>query len=83
MFAVAIACHNCGHRGSLIWENDRRPTRTPIMVNLASVSDDFYLLMPSSYRGDLQIVCNNCGAVQFGIADSMPRPDPVKPRVIE
>ena len=72
MFAVVITCHNCGRRGSLIWESNQRPTRTPIMVNLASVSEDFYLLMPRSYRGDLEIVCSHCGAVQFGAPNRVP-----------
>jgi len=64
MFAVAITCHGCGRKGSLIWESEMRPSRTPIMANLASLSEDFYLMMPTSYRGDVEVVCNHCGAVQ-------------------
>ena len=74
MFAQAITCHGCGRKGSLIWESEMRPSRTPIMANLASLSEDFYLLMPSSYRGDLEIVCGHCGAVQIGVPDRMPTP---------
>jgi hypothetical protein len=72
MFAVAITCKNCGRRGSLLWESELRPSRTPIMANLASLSEDFYLLMPRSYRGDLEIVCRHCGEVVEGIADRIP-----------
>ena len=72
MFAVAITCHGCGRHGSLIWETQMRPSRTPIMANLASLSGDFHLLMPRSYRGDLEIACRHCGEIQYGIADRMP-----------
>ena len=76
MFAVALKCPGCGRQGSLVWENEFRASRTPIMANLASLSDDFYLLVPRSYRGDLEIVCSHCGEVQSGIADRMPEPPP-------
>ena len=72
MFAQAITCRNCGRTGSLIWESELRPSLTPIMANLASLSEDFYLLMPRTLRGDLEIVCAHCGAVQYGIPDGMP-----------
>ena len=72
MFAQAITCHGCGRTGSLIWDANSRPSRTPIMANLASLSEDFYLLMPRSYRGDLEVVCRHCGEVQFGITDRPP-----------
>ena len=72
MFVQAITCHGCGRKGSLIWDANPRSSRTPIMANLASLSEDFYLFMPHSYRGDLQIVCHQCGAVQFGITGRLP-----------
>ena len=71
MFAQAITCPGCGRKGSLIWETEMRPSPTPVMTNLASVSEDFYLMVPKSYRGDLEIVCRHCGEVQFGIMDRM------------
>jgi len=80
MFAVAITCQGCGRRGSLIWESELRPSRTPIFANLASLSEDFYLLMPRSYRGDLEIVCRHCGEVQCGVADRMPPAPPLSMR---
>jgi hypothetical protein len=49
-----------------------RPSRTPIMANLASLSEDFHLLMPRSYRGDLEIACRHCGEIQSGVAARMP-----------
>ena len=72
MFAQAITCHGCGRTGSLIWDANFRPSRTPIMANLASLSDDFYLFVSRSYRGDVEIVCGHCGEVQFGVADRIP-----------
>jgi hypothetical protein len=72
MLAVAIRCHGCGRTGSLIWESEMRPSRTPIMANLVSLSEDFYLVVPKSYRGDLEVVCAHCGAVQIGITDRNP-----------
>lgn len=73
MLAIAIICAGCGRHGSLIWESRLRPSRTPIMANLASLSDNFYLGMPRTYRGDLEITCRHCGTVQYGISGCMPR----------
>ena len=72
MSAVAITCHGCGRKGSVTWDANPRPSRTPIMANLVSLSDDFHLFVPRSYRGDLEIVCRHCGESQSGITDRMP-----------
>ncbi len=72
LLAMAITCRNCGRRGSLVWESELRPSRTPVMANLAALSGDFHLAMPRSYRGDLEIVCSHCGAVQLGVAERVP-----------
>lgn len=72
MFVSAITCHSCGRRGSLTWDSEIRPSRTPIMANLNALSGDFHLVMPRTYRGDLEVVCSHCDQVQFGIADRIP-----------
>ena len=72
MFAQAITCRGCGRKGSVIWDANPRPSRTPIMANLASLSEDFHLSVPLSYRGDFEVVCRHCGEVQSGLADRLP-----------